>query len=504
VPTLFTSLLARHGESAPRRQAPTSGARRGKTKTPILASQLESSLSFSAIKKPRVKPAVKPRVIVVGAGLAGLCAAYELMGVGFDVTVCEARNRVGGRVHSLHHFIRGRAMEGGAELIGANHPLWLLYRQHFDLRFTDAEDYKNSPIRVGNRTLSFEESETLNDEMKTVLKRLTDLAETIVDPFEPWLNHNARSLDRQTLRDWLKRTKASRLCKQAIMEQLAADNGIPASQQSLLGVLAMIKGGGLDRYWTDTEVFRCAGGSQQLAECFAAQLSAHGMRVIKNAPVSNVSRSNGKVIVGRRGRTKTLEAEYLVLAIPPSVWKTISFSDGKLQRKLRAAPQMGSNVKYLMRLRRRFWQDFASSPNLSEEDGPVDLTWETTEADPNVNDRIGMVAFSGANHANECSSWGARTRRARYVRALKPPYPAIDRQIRADKFMNWPKEPWTLASYYFPRKNEVKRWGPFWKDGYEGWLHFAGEHTCYAFVGYMEGALSSGFRLAHRLASAAQ
>jgi hypothetical protein len=48
--------------------------------------------------------------------------------------------------------------------------------------------------------------------------------------------------------------------------------------------------------------------------------------------------------------------------------------------------------------------------------------------------------------------------------------------------------------------NEVTAWGPFWKTGYLNWLHFAGKYTSYAFMGYMEGALSSGFRLAHRLA----
>jgi monoamine oxidase len=53
--------------------------------------------------------------------------------------------------------------------------------------------------------------------------------------------------------------------------------------------------------------------------------------------------------------------------------------------------------------------------------------------------------------------------------------------------------------YYFPRRGDIMKWGVFWKKGYQGWLHFAGEHTCFAFVGYMEGALASGFRLARRL-----
>jgi monoamine oxidase len=66
--------------------------------------------------------------------------------------------------------------------------------------------------------------------------------------------------------------------------------------------------------------------------------------------------------------------------------------------------------------------------------------------------------------------------------------------------MDWPRKLFTQGSYYFPAPKEVSSWGPFWKTGYLNWLHFAGEHTCCAFMGYMEGALSSGFRLAHRLA----
>jgi monoamine oxidase len=499
VPTLFTMLRAKHAEVPPQRPAPTSSAGHGKIKPSLLEAQVEGAVTGPIKRARRLKTApAKPSVIVVGAGLAGLCAAYELKGLGFEVTVFEARDRVGGRVHSLKGFINGKTMEAGGELIGSNHPLWLIYRQHFGLRFTNVKEYENSPIRVGGCTLSFEESKKLTDEMDVMLKRLTDLAETIIDPFEPWMNRNARSLDGQTLTQWLKKAKGSRACKRAIAEQLAADNGIPAHQQSLLGILAMIKGGGLDRYWTDTEVYRCEQGNQTLAECFETQLNMGRQRVFRRSRVQSVSRSTGKVRVKVRGRSKAREADHLILAIPPSVWNTVRFTDPKLQKRLNKPPRMGSNVKYLMRLRRRFWKDFASSPTLSE-DGPVDITWETTEAAKDRQGDFGMVAFSGADHATQCGRWGAQARRGRYVKALEIPYPGIGQTIRQDDFFNWPKKAWTLASYYFPRPTEVTTWGPFWKEGWEGWLHFAGEHTSFAFVGYMEGALSSGYRLARRM-----
>lgn len=110
-----------------------------------------------------------------------------------------------------------------------------------------------------------------------------------------------------------------------------------------------------------------------------------------------------------------------------------------------------------------------------------------------------MVAFSGSDDARTCVRWEPRIRREKHINALKTQFPGIEERLVREKFMDWPNDPWTHASYYFPRVNEVTKWGPFWKAGYGEWLHFAGEHTCYAFMGYMEGALSSGFRLARRL-----
>lgn len=55
------------------------------------------------------------RRVVLGAGLAGLCAAYNLMRSGFDVVVLEAQNRPGGRVQTIREpFVNGGYAEAGA------------------------------------------------------------------------------------------------------------------------------------------------------------------------------------------------------------------------------------------------------------------------------------------------------------------------------------------------------------------------------------------------------
>jgi hypothetical protein len=66
--------------------------------------------------------------------------------------------------------------------------------------------------------------------------------------------------------------------------------------------------------------------------------------------------------------------------------------------------------------------------------------------------------------------------------------------------MDWPADAWTMAGYSFPAPGQVTTNGPTLRAGL-GHLHFAGEHTCYKFVGYMEGGLNSGASLARRLAA---
>ena len=90
-------------------------------------------------------------------------------------------------------------------------------------------------------------------------------------------------------------------------------------------------------------------------------------------------------------------------------------------------------------------------------------------------------------------------RDASYVKELAQ-YPSLAQALVGSRFMDWPSTPWTLAGYSNPAPGEVTTMGPLLYAGVGDRLHFAGEHACYKFLGYMEGVLNSGASIARRLA----
>src|SRR5260370_29701108 len=96
----------------------------GRTRREMLRSSLAAgtglllsrSLGFSATR------AAGKRVVVVGAGFGGVSCAYELKSAGYEVVVIEARDRLGGRVHTLGRFVKTKTVEAGREIVGSNHP----------------------------------------------------------------------------------------------------------------------------------------------------------------------------------------------------------------------------------------------------------------------------------------------------------------------------------------------------------------------------------------------
>jgi monoamine oxidase len=433
-----------------------------------------------------------PRVVVVGAGFGGLSCALELLAAGYDVTVVEARNRPGGRVLSFHDMAGGKTVEGGGELIGSNHPMWMAYAERFKLEMLDVteDETLSFPMRIGGQMLSEAQVEEVFHEMEHAVGFMTNDARLIPDADRPWMVHRAREWDRLDTQKWIDGLKVSELCKRALAATFEADNGAEPSKQSYLGNLAQVRGGGLEAYWTDSEVYRCAGGNDQLAAKLVAAIGADRVRF--NAPVTAIQYGPESASVTLADGTG-IACDRVVLTVAPSAWRKIYFSPAL---PIALMPQMGSNIKYLAELNSPFWKAAGLSPD-SLTDELIGMTWEATDNQPG--DGTAMVCFSGGRASEKARRIDREKRDAAYAAAMSQLYPGYTEAFIRSRFMDWPSDPWTGGSYSFPYPGQVTRLGPVLYHGI-GRLHFAGEYASPGFVGYMEGGLNSGVKLAQRLA----
>lgn len=487
--SLFARLNHRFGKPVDRAER----RRFMKTSAAVTAGLLLSGSIYSHARSF----AAGKRVVVIGAGFAGLAAAYELKAVGYDVVIIEARERLGGRVLSFNSklnadFVQGKNAEGGGELIGNNHPCWVHYADKFGLEFLDLTMSElEAPIVLDGKRLSEEESNKLWEGMEEVFNRMNEDARP-VNADLPWESPNAAALDKMSVKDWLdKQPDIDAFTKRACDVQISTDNGVELAGESYLGLLSSVKGGEVERYWTDSEVYRCKGGNQQLAYKLAEAIGND--RITTGLAASAVEVKGDKVIVTcRDGRT--IEADDVIVAVPPTVWNKIRFNPG-----LPAAmsPQMGVNLKWLAEVKTRFWKELNVAPD-SLTDTFMSQSWEGTDAQEG-DEHASIHCFSGGKAAELSLALSPRERDAKYVELMDSIYPGFKENFVRSRYMDWPKEQWTGAGYSFPAPGQVTTVGPAMHKGL-GKIHFAGEHTCYAFVGYMEGGLTSGTQLARRLA----
>jgi monoamine oxidase len=301
-------------------------------------------------------------VVIIGGGFAGLMAAHDLAEA-CDVTVFEARNRLGGRVWSKN--IAGSTIEAGGELIGYNHPQWLTLARDFDLGLSVLTQDQNfdalhleMPLYLGGDRLSPRRMKTVYDEMDAAFAKMARQARHI-NPYKPWLARNAKRLDATSVSDWIAGLDCAPITRCALEQQFSNDGGTLTKNQSLLANLAVVAGGGQhgepDDFFTLSETLRCSRGNQTLAWRLAGAIKDLGGKVKLSSAVRAVQINPDNVTIEpEKGRPLT--ADYVILAIPPSLWPNGSHPKIKIHPPL---PDdylitMGNAVKYLSPLKWRF------------------------------------------------------------------------------------------------------------------------------------------------------
>jgi monoamine oxidase len=419
-------------------------------------------------------------VAVIGAGLAGLRAATDLLAAGRDVVVFEARDRVGGRVWS-HRFPNGQWCERGAEFIDSNHTEVLSLAQSLGLDLLDATKGRDDAKRlldVGGRPAPFALHHSLQTELAWWHEAQAKLA-ALVDPDDPTASESAADLDLLSLSDFLTALHLSVATRVAVGRELRTEFMVGPD-----GVSQLMAGWMFARHLQagdGYEAFRIAGGNDQLTSGLAAPL---GDRVRLGAAVADIDASGAIIMAGGERAT----ARQIVAAVPLPVLSRIW---PVLPDEL-AAVGYGVGGKVSVQTDRRIWQDYGRDGAVLTDRAWGEM-WDTSEHQPG--DGGVLTALLSSNDGAALAALPDTVERViDEADRLFPGFKGMSGDaVRTD----WTHDPYSLGAYATFGPGQLRDAWPKLRERY-GRIVLAGEHTD-EFCGFMEGALRSGARVAREL-----
>ena len=431
-------------------------------------------------------------VVVVGAGLAGLSAARTLTSAGLDVVVLEARDRVGGRVHSV--IEDGRLIEYGGQWVGPTQDRALGLISEFGLdtfaQYAEGDNVQltgGALLRYGGAIPTGDPvaAADLIDAMVEMTTRAMEL-----DPAAPWAHPLAAALDAMTLESWISAQPYCEPAKEWLRLLSRALFPAEPGEVSVLHALFYLRSGGgpekMIGVVNSAQETRIAGGTQQLALRLADLL---GTRVRLGSPVSRIDQSQPGVIV--RCESGAVTARRAVVAIPPALAGRIRYSPALpgLRDQLTQRSFMGAVIKVHVCYSRPFWRADGFSGHATSDQGLLRLTFDQTHPDGREGTLVGFIDSHLAFTAARMTADG---RRAEVIADLVRLFGQQASDPVAYYERSWLDEEWSRGCYTgMMTPGTWSALGPALREPV-GPIHWAGTETAVIWNGYMDGAIRSG------------
>ena len=445
------------------------------------------------------------RVIVVGAGMAGLVAAHELMRAGHDPVILEAKQRVGGRVYTMREpFAPGLYAEAGAMRIPKAHRLTLACIEKVGLGVKPFTTHNpNAYCHLFGRKMrlkEFEERpELLGAELAEQDRGLTSGQrwQSLLQPFAQRIEQDADAGWSSIVAQYDGYSTREFLEERGWSESAIELFGLVWNQEALMNscFLELLREE-VGNYYTD--MVRVDGGSDQLPNAY---LPALRERIRFGARMTAIDQSERDVTVhfGTAAGRMSVTGDYAIVTVPFPVLRHIEALKPFSHAKRRAIRQLryDASAKIFFQCRRRFWEeDDGIFGGGSVTDLPVRNVYY-----PEGGRATGRgVLLASYTWSEDAQRWGSLPPDDRIEQAIEDVaqlHPQIIDEFEVGASWMWHDDPYAGGAFAL---FEPSQQGLLHEHivAPEGRIHFAGEHASLAHA-WIQGAIESGLRAAREI-----
>ncbi len=478
---------------------------------------------------PRTETPV--RVLVLGAGMAGLAAGYQLARAGYDVTILEARDRPGGRVQTIREpFEGGQHVEAGAMFLPGQHALTIGYAARFGLELAPIgpDDLptmmyvRGTPIVDPNAAnaawpVPLWDRERIHGVAGQFMDYIIGAVAEIGDPRAPgWPTPAALKYDTMSMAEFLQAQGASpgaiellRLgyldlwgdgiesySALLILRDMAGlMNAVPPHTGHKHPKLRKAPGpsGPDPRTWN----WQVAQGNDRLPAAIAAD-PALASRVHYGEAVARLERGADGPVRCRTATGRLFEADAVICTIPFSVLRSLELAVPLSREKLRAIGRLEytSFTRVYVQTATRVWKKLGR-PGIANTDLPVRWVNDQTAAQTGA---MGILESGSAGpQARAFAALGDVERARQVVAGLDRVYPGVANEVVCSTSKCWDLDPWARGDYCWFLPGDMRALLPSIVSAEAG-IHFAGDHTSPS-PGWIQGAIESGHRAALEIAA---
>lgn len=418
-----------------------------------------------------INAGVKPKVVIIGAGFAGLAAAYRLKQKGCEVTILEARSRIGGRVFS-HVMDKDEdlVIELGAEWVGASHERMIELCGEFKLELLNNQF--DSHLTYGGEYSPKGKWDYSNEWKNKFNKLLSD--------YSSYTDEDKKRLDRM---DWWR---------------FLVNNGIPEKDLELRDLLDSTDFGECIRHVSAYAAFaeyaesseknemdyKIKGGNSRFSEKLAEKIGMQN--ILLKHKVTEINQNDGTVSV-KCDNGLSFAGDNLICTIPTYSVSKINWQPGLPKEKTDAinALQYSRINKNAFLFNDRFWND-ESFDMVTDVFGHY--FYHATKNQPGK--KGVLISYTIGDKADIISRQNEESRISVIEESLKAGFGGVRDKINSQVNYYWGADEYTKGAYAL---YGVGQWFTIMPELKKKFMstYFAGEHLA-DWQGFMEGAVVTG------------